>query len=114
MLLHGLYTAPDVAAFAEKNRVLQGALAQLEGVLDDQGPLFNGADFSLVDAALAPFLQRATLVEGLAGQPLFSADRPKAVRLRGALLARPSVQRSVVPEFSDLFRGFITIKGGWL
>ncbi len=86
----------------ENKEILKKRMAYLERE-KPEGDFFNGDDFALVDAAFAPFFMRMKLaedflhvgfLEGLEGLRRWSA----------ALLSRPSVRESVVPEFSELFR----------
>ncbi|MCC6474700.1 MAG: glutathione S-transferase family protein, partial [Burkholderiales bacterium] len=54
--------------FLEKSQKIPGPFAKLEealGVRGLGGPFFNGPNFSLVDAAYAPFLQRYTFMDRL-------------------------------------------------
>ena len=52
--------AEDEAEYKEEIAQIPVAFERLEGALEKQGagPFFNGAKYSLVDAAYAPFLQR--------------------------------------------------------
>lgn len=80
-------------------------LERLEAQLET-GPYFNGADFALVDAAFAPFFMRLALAEEQLPMGLLEG-LPKVERWSRALLARPAVRDSVVPEFPDLFAAAI-------
>lgn len=80
---------------------------------DDElvGPLFGGESFSLVDAAVAPTLQRLTWCEEMApALEVFCADLKGVLAWREALLARPSVQRSTVPGIRELFAEHLAAK----
>lgn len=81
---------------------LHDKLARLEGQLGE-GPYFNGAQFSLVDSALAPMLQRARWLADVVPDFDPVADYPKIRAWQQALLARPSVQRSTVEDIVDIF-----------
>ena len=71
-----------------------------------EGPFFAGQGFSLVDATMASALQRATWCEEIAPElDLFSVV-PKVAAWRDALLARPAVINSTVPEIRELFRAY--------
>jgi glutathione S-transferase len=84
-------------------------LAQLEREV--VGPFFAGETFTLVDTAAAPMLQRlAFLAEVRADLGLFD-DLPKVTAWRDALLARPSVQKSTVPEIRELYREYLAGRG---
>jgi glutathione S-transferase len=88
---------------------------RLERALERQGagPFFNGASYSLVDAAYAPFLQR-----------YFFLDRVKRIghiekfpRLRAwaeALIARPSTHSFPAGDFEALYRHNIRLRNKWL
>lgn len=100
--------APDEPAFTAQCTELSTRLAQLE--LQVVGPLFNGPEFALVDAAFAPFFLRLQLLEGW--YPLgVLQDRPKVAEWSQRLLQRPSVRDSVVLEFGELYRGHIKNMG---
>jgi glutathione S-transferase len=89
--------------------------ARLEDALQKQGsgPFFNGADYSLVDAAYAPFLQR-----------YFFLDRIKTLgkieafpRLKGwaeALLKRKSTHSFPADEFEAMYRANVKARGVYI
>lgn len=86
----------------EQLAALHDKLGRLEAQLGD-GPFFNGSDFSLVDSAIAPLLQRAKWLSDRL--PDFDPIEGHA-KLRAwqtALLARPSVQGSTVDDIVDRF-----------
>ncbi len=104
--VYKLMYAGDHDEAIKRARTLRGSLALFDDELGD-GPFFAGEDFSLVDATLAPALQRATWVEGIAPElDLFSAT-PKVAAWRDALLARPSVAGSTVPGIEELNREYV-------
>jgi glutathione S-transferase len=78
---------------------------RLEGALEKNGagPLFNGAAYSLVDAAYAPFLQRYVFLDRIRkiGQ-LETFPRLKA--WTEALLARASTHSFPPAEFEAMYR----------
>jgi len=107
-LLGGQYTlamaAADEEAFQRQRGELRTRLEQLERQI--AGPLFNGAQFALVDAAFAPFFMRLQLLEGW--HPLRLLEGlPKVTVWAQRLLQRPAVRDSVVPEFAELYRAHI-------
>jgi glutathione S-transferase len=111
-LLGGQYTlamaASDETAFNAQRDELRARLVQLEQQIS--GPLFNGADFALVDAAFAPFFMRLQLLDGW--HPLgLTEGLPKVREWSRQLLQRPAVRDSVVAEFADLYRGRIKETG---
>ena len=83
----------------EKAEVTRTKLARLEDQF--KGPLFNGSEFSLVDAAIAPLLQRLAWYEAAVPSFDFYRGLPKAVAWRDAIFSRPAFQRSTVPEILD-------------
>lgn len=81
---------------------LHDKLGRLEGQLG-KGPFFNGDELSLVDSAVAPFMQRARIMSEVDASVDPLQGWPKLRAWQEALLAHPSVQGSTVPEFRDLF-----------
>src|ERR1700737_1360813 len=88
---------------------------RLEKALEKQGsgPFFNGAKYSLVDAAYAPFLQR-----------YFFLDRVKTLghiekfpRLKGwgaALIERRSTHSFPPAEFEEMYRANLKRRNKWV
>jgi glutathione S-transferase len=110
--LYRLATAAESAEFDQRRCEAREKLERLEAQLGE-GPFFNGPQFALVDAAIAPAFMRISLLEQF--RPLGLLDRlPKVQRWNEALLGRESVRSSVVPEFSDLFREYLVAGGGFL
>ena len=87
-------------------------LARVESEFGE-GPFFNGADFSLVDAAYAPLFMRLELL-GRYSPVIFKQQLPKLLRWSEALLNLPAVTESVVAEFSQLYEALIRRRGGYL
>ena len=79
---------------------MEGPLGKLEDALGrrERGDYFNGADYSLVDAAYAPFLQRFTFLERILSLDVLTRF-PKVSAWTTALLERPSTH-SFPPEKS--------------
>lgn len=69
------------------------------------GPYFSGTGFSLVDAAAAPLVQRLHWCENIKNVGIFE-DHPNVAAWRDALLVRPSVQKSVLPNIEEIFVEF--------
>jgi glutathione S-transferase len=101
--------AKEEAACREAVTGARGVLARFEDEL--RGPFFGGEGFSLVDAAVAPALQRLAWCEEIVPLGAF-AGLPAVSAWCDALLARSSVQRSLVPEIRELFAAHI--KDTWL
>jgi glutathione S-transferase len=110
--LYRLMHAGEREEFEERRRGAREKLERLEEQLG-QGPCFNGPCFSLVDAAVAPAFMRIKLMEGI--RPLGLLEGlPKVGRWSECLLERESVRNSVVPEFGELFRGYVAAGGSYL
>ncbi|MCA9709738.1 MAG: glutathione S-transferase family protein [Myxococcales bacterium] len=71
------------------------------------GPLWHGDRLTLVDAAMAPALQRLRWLAETTGQDVLAA-LPRVRAWGDALLGRGSVQRSTVPEIRTLYMGFVS------
>jgi len=110
-ILH-MTTAKTEEAFRD---VVSGNKTKLE-ILEaelDQGPFFNGADFSLVDAAYAPFFVRLEFIDR--HLPVFDRQAlPKVTQWSDRLLALPSVINSVVADFPELYDALIWKRQGYL
>nr|VFK22987.1 MAG: glutathione S-transferase [Candidatus Kentron sp. LFY] len=91
---------------------LEDKFERIEDAID-KGPFFNGAKFSLVDAAYAPLFMRLALLPHTI-DILTSSTHSKVSTWSRALLALPSVQNSVVEEFPDLFSASIRGKNGYM
>jgi len=74
-----------------------------------EGPFFNGTDFCVVDAAFAPFFMRLEFIGDALGVQYLS-EFPKVKAWRDALLAKESVQKSVIPEIREKFIQYIKDK----
>jgi glutathione S-transferase len=105
-----LGVAADRKSFDALHDQLDAGLERLDRELGS-GPYFNGADFALVDASLAPVFMRLAIFDQYVHLDLY-AGRPRLAAYRDALLARPSVADSVVPEFTELFIEHFRGKGG--
>ena len=107
-----LCMADTPARFAAARERIDASLDQLERQLS-AGPYFNGADFALVDASLAPVLMRFAVMERDVDLDIY-ATRPRLATYCSAVLARPSVVDSVVPEFAELFIEYFREQGGYV
>lgn len=90
----------ETAAEFEAIKVEQDLhLQRVEDVLGS-GPFFNGAEFSLVDAAYAPFFIRVDIWADTVA--FFQRDRfPKVSAWCDQLLSQSAVQRSLTPELRE-------------
>lgn len=105
-------TVETEGEFSEVIKGHNDKLARVESELGE-GPFFNGADFSLVDAAYAPMLMRLDLL-GRYAPVLFTERLPKLVRWSEALLKLPAVNDSVVADFPQLYEALIRRRKGYL
>lgn len=97
----------------------RGVLVRFEEVLEREqgiggkrgdGPYFNGDAFCLVDAAVAPALQRLAWCEEIAPDLEIFAPTPGVAAWRDALLQRPSVTASTVNDIREQFA--VHLRGG--
>jgi glutathione S-transferase len=91
------------------------AFDRLEKALEKQGagPYFNGAAYSLVDAAYAPFLLRFHMLERI--KPTGAIARfPRLGAWSAALLARPSTHSFPQDEFEALYREGLLRRKSWI
>lgn len=100
------------AADEEKFNQLRTELRSKLALLEQQfiGPYFNGEVLSLSDIAFAPFFVRLQLLEGWHALNLLQ-DLSKISSWSALLLQRSTIQNSVVPEFADLYRNFVSGNG---
>lgn len=110
MAQHAMITAKDEESCNAAEQELRNKLAILEPQI--KGPFFNGDAFALVDVAYAPLFMRLTLLEQWYSMKLLQAT-PKVQAWADTLLARPSVQNSVVEELPQLYRGMIATNAGF-
>ena len=108
----GFYTAPDEATLQAKARALTDKFARLEQRLGD-GPYFEGARFSLVDAVFGPVFRYFDLFDRIADFGML-AGRPKIDAWRKALAQRPSIARAAAPDFLERLRSFIVARNSRL
>ena len=109
---HALAMAGNRAEFSACLDELTASMQRLRDPL--QEGLFGDADrFTLVDAAYAPLFMRLAIQAEQ--RPEVAACYPPSVAAwAGGLLARPSIQDSVVPDFAHRYLEFIRNKGSWL
>jgi len=107
-----LMTVPNEEDFNAVKDNLRSSLERIESVLDESGPYFNGADFSLVDAAYAPLFVRLTILHDLIGLDVTS-DLLKINRWQQALMAKDSVKVLLTPVLPTRFVDLMTDKKSW-
>src|SRR5215471_15706925 len=94
---------------------IQVPFERLEKALAKQGsgPYFNGAKYSLVDAAYAPFLQRYFFLDHI--RPLGHIEKfPRLKAWSEALMARPSTHSFPPAEFEAMYRASVKRRNKWL
>jgi len=101
----GLYNAVDPAAFAARLGVLRAKFERVENHLGP-GPFFDGARFSLVDAAFAPVFRYWEVFDEIA--PFGTFEGLSKVRAwRAALARRESVRLAAAPDYAARLHGFL-------
>jgi glutathione S-transferase len=91
------------------------AFERLEKALERQGkgPFFNGADYSLVDAGYAPFLQRYFLLDRVKKLGLIE-NFPRLAAWGKALVERASTHTFPPAEFEGIYRENLRRRKKWL
>lgn len=95
-----MVASKDKQGFDKKCQEIRDKLAQIEAQLSKTGNYFNGENFSLMDAAIAPLFMRLDILEQHIPSVRFITT-PRLAMWHTALMTRPSVQKSVIPEFSE-------------
>jgi glutathione S-transferase len=106
--------AEDEAAFKAAAEKIPLPFERLERALERQGagPFFNGAKYSLVDAAYAPFLQRYVFLDRV--KPLGTIEKfPRLKTWTDVLMARPSTHSFPEAEFEALYRANLKRRKVW-
>ena len=104
-MVTGQAYADDEAAYKAAIAKIPVAFERLERALAAQGagPLFNGAKYSLVDAAYAPFLQRYVFLDRI--RPLGVIEKfPRLKAWTDVLMRRTSTHSFPEAEFEALYR----------
>lgn len=103
--LWGLETTQDAAIFAAKREALAAKFVRVEAALGE-GPYFDGARFSLVDAVFAPVFRYFDVFDAYGDLGIF-AGTPRVRAWRNQLAQRPSVRTAVSPDYPELLRAFL-------
>jgi glutathione S-transferase len=114
-LASGHAYAASEAEYDKAAAEVPAAFEKLEKALERQGsaPFFNGAGYSLVDAAYAPFLQRHLFLERI--RKLAHIDRfPRLKAWAEALSARPSTHSFPPAEFEAMYRAVVKGRSKWI
>jgi glutathione S-transferase len=91
------------------------AFERLEKALEKQGsgPFFNGAQYSLVDAAYAPFLQRYLFLERVRPNGIIN-NYPRVKAWAEAIMQRPSTHSFPEAEFEAMYREGVRRRNSYL
>lgn len=104
-----------MAATREKFDAARSRLLEQLGRLENEpgdGPYFNGAAFSLVDASFAPLFMRLALLNE--ARPVHAAGAfPRITAWAMQLQALPAVCNSVVKDFPELYRAHVAASAGY-
>ena len=114
-LVSGHAYAHGEADFDKAAALIPGAFERLETALEHQdgGPFFNGARYSLVDAAYAPFLQRHLFLERI--RKLGHIDKfPRVKAWAEAIVARPSTHSFPPAEYEAMYRDMVKRRNNWM
>lgn len=98
--------------FEEKKAKLIDQLKKVEDQIDE-GPFFNGEEFSLIDSSYAPVFLQISLISAKHDIDVY-AETPKVARWAEVVLSMPEVKNSVVEDFDDLFYESMGRSGGYL
>jgi glutathione S-transferase len=107
--------APNEEAFKTSSAKIPQVMERVEKALASQnaGPFFNGAKFSLVDAAYAPFIQRYHFLDRVKKLGVIE-NYPRLKAWGGALLARPTVHSFPEPELEAMYRDNLKRRKMWV
>jgi glutathione S-transferase len=107
--------ADGEADYAKAAAQIPVPFERLEKALEKQGsgPFFNGARYSLVDAAYAPFLQRYVFLDRV--KRLGHIEKfPRLKAWSDALLARGSTHSFPEAEFEAMYRDNLRRRNKWV
>jgi glutathione S-transferase len=111
----GCAYAMDKDAYEKAIAKIPDTFDRIEKALEKQcsGPFFNGKDYSLVDAAYAPFLQRYFFLDRI--RPIGQiGNYPRLKAWAETLMKRPSTHSFPEAEFEVLYRLNVKRRKKWL
>jgi len=114
-IVSGHAYADNEAGYDKAAALIPAAFEKLEKALERQGggPLFNGARYSLVDAAYTPCLQRHLFLERI--RKLGHIDKfPRVKAWAEALAARPSTHSFPPAEYEAMYRDMVKRRNKWI
>jgi glutathione S-transferase len=110
----GMAYADDEAAYKKASDKIPMAFERVERALEKGGgPFFNGAKYSLVDAAYAPFLQRYFFLDRIRPIGLIG-NYPRLKAWADTLMQRPSTHSFPEAEFETLYRLNVKRRNKWV
>lgn len=109
-----LQAARDEDTVRQLATEIRGHFADLAKNLPDDGPFWGGETFTMVDAAIAPILQRFTWAETLEPSLGLFEGMPRIDAWRQACLARPSTTAAIVPDLEQRSGRMLKRIGSWL
>ena len=112
MDIHAITTEKNATEFKSHCDKIKKELARVEEKFS-LGPFYNGKSFSLVDVTYAPVFMRLQLLHKHFHLDLLG-ELPKINAWANVLAKRESVQKSVVPEFPQLFLDPITASKSYI
>ncbi|MBL4831437.1 MAG: glutathione S-transferase family protein [Aliivibrio sp.] len=96
-----LSVAKNADDFESQKLALVDKLTRLESTIQ-QGGFFNGTEFSLIDAAVAPMFTRLDIIKKHFNHDLL-INLPKLQALANNLVSQPYVKASVIDDFENVF-----------
>ncbi len=109
MKQYNLFIAPDEATFTKHKEELAMQLDVLNKELSDQGAMFSGNDFRLIDAAYAPIFMRIELLQEFYDLKLYEKGS-RLDRWSKALMQKKSIQQSVSDDFANAFMEYFNVE----
>ena len=108
-VIYSYFTTDNELTFKQSIMTIKDRLETLQDNFND-GPYFNGAEFSLVDAVYAPIFRNLTCLESMHNRDLFE-DAPTIAKWRDALLQRDSVSKAVPETFTADYCAYVKRTG---
>lgn len=107
-----MVTAKDQESFEKLLQQYKQGLQRVATAVAEEVPFFAGEQFSLIDTAYAPLFMRMAILQRSFGIDFELPER--LVLWQDALLAKPSVQTSVVDNFDDIYQMFLQKNNGYI
>lgn len=105
--VYRLMVAEDAAEAGSEAKQVRDHMARLEAHINEAGPWFMGEQFTLVDVATAPPLQRLLWLDALAPKLRLFKDAPQVRAWAGRLVEHPAVQASTVADIHPRFIAYL-------